>query len=79
MHETTMQEKIRQICSSASLTKDRKIKELQTLEQEARAIQRAATESPMAEDDGWQNDLRLIEKALLDLGAGERETGAATL
>lgn len=79
MPVTSMDQKIHQICENASLSKERKIKELLAMEEEARAIQRAATESPMADDDGWQNDLRVIEKALMDLGADEREEGPATL
>ena len=52
---------------------------LRELQSEARGIQRAGSESMMSADDGLQDDLRVIEKALRQLGADVEEKGAATL
>jgi hypothetical protein len=38
---------------------------------EARALQRASSESAMNADDGWESDLRIVRKALDRLGAVE--------
>ncbi|CAN7234493.1 hypothetical protein LJR030_002086 [Rhizobium sp. LjRoot30] len=79
MTVTMIELKISDILDDPALPKERKIAKLQTLEEEARALQRAASESPMVEDDGWQSDLRLVEKALGRLGKDTTKTGAATL
>lgn len=79
MSITTMETKIHEVITDQTMPNIKKIEELQALDEEARALQRAATESSMADDDGWQNNLRLIEKALLELGIDNREKGAATL
>ena len=42
-------------------------------------IQRAATESAMVEDDGWFEDVHLIDVELENLGRTVEEKGAATL
>lgn len=74
-----MQKKINEIVADPTMSVSHKIEELQALDEEARALQRAATESTMDDDDGLQNNLRLIEKALLDLGVDNQEKGPATL
>ncbi|PWE53497.1 hypothetical protein DEM27_24980 [Metarhizobium album] len=79
MTVTTIELKISDILDDPALPKEKKIAKLQKLEEEARALQRAATESPMVDDDGWQSDLRLVEKALGRLGEDTTKTGAATL
>ncbi|OJT97958.1 MAG: hypothetical protein BGN83_12580 [Rhizobium sp. 63-7] len=79
MTVTTIELKISDILDDPALPKEKKIAKLQKLEEEARALQRAATESPMVDDDGWQSDLRLVEKALGRLGEDTAKTGAATL
>lgn len=71
--------KVEAIVEDASLTGDEKIAKLRNLESEARALQRAASESSMNDDDGWQDDLRSIRFALDKLGADEPRKGAATL
>jgi hypothetical protein len=71
--------KIQAIVEDASLTTAQKIDKLRDLESEARALQRAASESSMSDDDGWQDELRQVRFALDKLGADEPKKGAATL
>jgi hypothetical protein len=71
--------KVQDIVDDDALTTDQKIEKLRTIESEARALQRAASESAMDDDDGWQADLRLVRFALDKLGAQEPKKGAATL
>ncbi|AEH85917.1 MULTISPECIES: hypothetical protein [Mesorhizobium] len=71
--------RVLEILEDGSLTKDEKIAELRKIESEARGLQRAASESPMGNDDGWQDDLRQVRLALDKLGAKEPKKGAATL
>lgn len=79
MTVTTMELKVHDIVDDPDMTAERKVAKLETLQNDARAIQRAASESPMVDDDGWHSDLRVVEKALEKLGAGKSQTGAATL
>ncbi|MBN9252817.1 MAG: hypothetical protein J0I86_19960 [Mesorhizobium sp.] len=71
--------KVQEIVDDEALTAHQKIEKLRNIESEARALQRAASESAMADDDGWQEDLRLVRFALDKLGAEEPKKGAATL
>ncbi|TGQ67512.1 MAG: hypothetical protein E5V49_16485 [Mesorhizobium sp.] len=71
--------KVLEIVEDGSLTTEQKIAELRKIESEARGLQRAASESPMSEDDGWQDDLRQVRLALDKLGAIEPRKGAASL
>ncbi|MBZ9669977.1 hypothetical protein FJ970_07055 [Mesorhizobium sp. B2-1-8] len=71
--------RILEIVEDGSLTSDQKIAELRKIESEARGLQRAATEGPMGDDDGWQDDLRQVRLALDRLGAKEPRKGAASL
>lgn len=71
--------KVQAIVDDASLTTGQKIDKLRDLESEARALQRAASESSMSADDGWQDELRQVRFALDKLGASEPKKGAATL
>lgn len=71
--------KVQEIVDSGSLTIDEKIAELREIESEARGLQRAASESSMSDDDGWQDDLRQVRFALDKLGAKEPKKGAASL
>ena len=71
--------KIQEIVEDARLSTEQKIAELRDIESEARGMQRAASESPMGEDDGWQHDLRQVRFALGKLGAKEPKKGAASL
>lgn len=70
---------IQAIIENGSLSTDEKIAELRGIESEARGLQRAASESPMGDNDGWQDDLRLVRMALDKLGAKEPRKGAASL
>ena len=70
---------VRDILANGSLSRSQKIEELRKMRSEARAIQRAGTESAMSADDGLQADLRIIEKALETLHGDIVEKGAATL
>lgn len=79
MSVMAMEKKIHEIIADQNMPLDHKIEELQALDEEARALQRAASESAMDDDDGLQKNLRLIEKALLDLGVDNKEKGPATL
>ena len=67
------------IVEDDSLTRDQKIKKLRLIETEARGLQRAASESAMNADDGWEDSLRMVRKALSRLGADEPRKGAASL
>ena len=71
--------KVLEIVEDGSLTREQKIAELRNIESEARGLQRAASESPMSDDDGWQDELRQVRLALEKLGAKEPTKGAATL
>lgn len=76
---TAMEKTVRDILFDNHMRRSGKIDKLRELQSEARGIQRAGSESMMSTDDGLQDDLRVIEKALHDLHADIRETGAATL
>jgi hypothetical protein len=76
---TAMEKTVRDILFDSHLRKSGKIDRLRELRSEARAIQRAGSESSMSADDGLQDDLRVIEKALHDLDADIPHRGAATL
>jgi len=71
--------KVQEIMQDKSLGRDEKIARLEEIEDEARALQRTASESPMNADDGWDADLRAVRLALAELGADERRKGAASL
>ena len=70
---------VQRIAEDAGLSRQDKIKALLELESEARSLQRAASESPMNADDGWEADLRLIRLQLDRLGWKEPRKGAASL
>lgn len=67
------------IVSDNSLTTEIKIEKLREIESEARGLQRAASESSMNDNDGWDDDLREVRLALDKLGATEPLKGAASL
>jgi hypothetical protein len=71
--------KVQEILDDESLTTEEKIAKLREIESEARGLQRAASESPMSDDDGWQDELRQVRLALDKLGAEEPRKGAASL
>jgi len=71
--------KIHDIMDDEDLSVDDKIEQLREIESEARGLQRAASESPMNDSDGWDDDLRDVRLALDKLGAKEPLKGAATL
>jgi hypothetical protein len=79
MPVTAMELKVKDIVANPGIPKNYKIDELRKLQSEARGIQRAGTEGPMSPDDGLQDDLRVVEKALHELGGDIEEKGAATL
>ncbi|MGZ9723339.1 hypothetical protein [Rhizobium miluonense] len=79
MPVTAMEKTVRDILHDGHLRKSGKIDRLRELQSEARGIQRAGSESSMSADDGLQDDLRVIEKALHDLHADTEQKGAATL
>ena len=61
--------RIQKIVEDKDLSIDEKIQELREIETEARGLQRAASESPMNANDGWDADLREVRRALDKLGA----------
>ena len=71
--------RIHKIVEDSDLSVDEKIQELRSIETEARALQRAASESPMNANDGWDADLREVRRALDKLGAKEPEKHGANL
>jgi hypothetical protein len=79
MPATAMELKVKDIVANGALPRSRKLDELRKLQSEARGVQRAGTESPMSADDGLQDDLRVVEKALQQLGADSEQKGPATL
>jgi hypothetical protein len=79
MPVTAMEKTVRDILLDSHIRKSGKIDRLRELQSEARGIQRAGSESAMSADDGLQDDLRVIEKALHDLDADIEQKGAATL
>lgn len=79
MTVSTMELKLQAIRGDKGLSSDEKIAKLEKLRTEARALQRAATESTMVEDDGWYEDVHLIDTELEKLGRSVEEKGAATL
>lgn len=70
---------VQRIAADTEMSTADKITQLLELESEARGLQRAASESPMNADDGWESDLRTIRKELEKLGWEEPQKGAATL
>ncbi|AVA19937.1 MULTISPECIES: hypothetical protein [unclassified Rhizobium] len=76
---TAMEQVIRDILHDSHLRRSRKIDRLRELRSETRGIQRAGSASMMSIDDGLQDDLHVIEKALRQLGADVEEKGAARL
>ena len=71
--------KMHDIGENALLSNEEKIDKLRMIESEARALQRAASESSMNSSDGWEDDLREVRLALDRLGAKEPPKGAASL
>ena len=79
MTVSTMELKLQEIRNETGLSRKDRIARLEKLRNEARALQRAATESAMVEDDGWYEDVHLIDTELENLGRTVEEKGAATL
>ena len=71
--------KVQEIVEDKSISTETKIEKLRAIETEVRGLQRAATEGPMNPNDGWDNELREVRKALDSLGAKALRKGAATL
>jgi hypothetical protein len=71
--------KIQEIVGDRALSADDKISMLREIESEARGLQRAASESPMNANDGWEADLREVRLALDKLGAKQPKKGDNTL
>lgn len=76
-------EQIAGLLNDTTRTDADKVEELLKMRQEARAIERAATESPMATGDAGSSGLGEIDRALEKLGyedeAHADENSAATL
>jgi hypothetical protein len=73
---------VQKIVDDQKLTNADKVTKLKKMHDNERAIQRAATESPMAQDDGLNDRLHDITLALEDLGAdpkGPEDNLGATL
>lgn len=73
---------VQRVIDNQGLSNGDKIAELKKIYEDERAIQRAATESPMAEDDGLNDRLHDVELALEELEAdvkGPEDNLGATL
>ncbi len=79
MMATFREMKVQEIVDDDDLSVPNKIEKLREIETEVRGLQRAASEGPMNPNDGWDDELRLVRKALNKLGAEEPRKGAATL
>ncbi|TYC69932.1 hypothetical protein FMN63_08395 [Stappia sp. BW2] len=79
----TTNEVIAHILKDDSRSKNERVEELLKMREDARALQRAATESPMGGDTPDTSGLREIDRALERLGqddpAEAEENSAATL
>ncbi|HTV71565.1 MAG TPA: hypothetical protein VMF90_23795 [Rhizobiaceae bacterium] len=71
--------RIREIVEDSDLSVDEKVDQLREIETDARALMRAASESSMNSNDGWDEDLREVRIALEKLGADNVRKGAASL
>jgi hypothetical protein len=71
--------KIQEIVEDPNLSTSGKIEKLREIETEVRGLQRAASEGPMNPNDGWDDELRTVRKALDAMGAKSSHKGAATL
>ena len=79
---TKAEQSIDSVLNDTSLSREQMIRKIKTFYFDARARQRAATESPMVGDDGLNNDLMVYERALEGLGidvTSIEDEGAATL
>jgi hypothetical protein len=76
MPVTAMELKVKDIVCNGLLPKSSKLDELRKLQSETRSVQRAAISRPMIIDDGIQDDLRVVEKALQQLGADTEDEGS---
>lgn len=76
-------EDIARILKDDTRSKDDRVNELLRMREDARALQRAATESPMGNETPDTSDLREIDQALERLGHSDlteaEENSAATL
>ena len=79
MMVTFREMKVQEIVEDGSLSTEQKVEELRGIESEVRGLQRASSESSMNPNDGWDEDLREVRKALDSLGAKEPLKGAASL
>jgi hypothetical protein len=68
MPATAMEVKVRQIITDGRLPRSRKLDELRKLHSETSGIQRPRRLIPATIDDGLQDDLRVVEEALRELG-----------
>jgi hypothetical protein len=77
--DTPCEKLVQKILDDPMASREIKIQRLRHLEDDARALQRAASESEMNADDGWQAELRFVRLALERLGAKPVRKGAASL
>ena len=63
---------VQEIIEDPALSTEKKVEKLREIESDARALQRASSESAMNADDGWEADLRLVRKALDNSGQSSR-------
>lgn len=78
----TVHPDVQRVVDNQDLSNDQKVTELKKIYDDERALQRAATESPMAKDDGLNDRLHDVEVALKDLNAdikGPEDNLGATL
>jgi hypothetical protein len=79
MPVTAMELKVKDIVCNGRLPKSSKVNELRRLHREMRGAQRITIERPLTIDDGIQDDIRVVEKALQQLGVDCDDSGAAAM
>jgi hypothetical protein len=73
MPVTAMELRVREIINEGRWPRSRKLLELRRLQIETRGVQRSDTERARMIDYGTQDDLRVLEKALQQLGGDSDE------
>lgn len=80
---TPIADRINEILNAPGLSREERLKGLKVLRDDARAEQRAASESGMVDDDGLNDVLKHLDRAITRLGgkplADEEEHSAASL
>ncbi|MBW8636682.1 hypothetical protein K1W69_05715 [Hoeflea sp. WL0058] len=82
MEKGTTKAQIQEIVTDRTKSPEEQLQLLEKMRQEVRAEMRAATESPMVDDNDLGAELKLVEEAIESIdpdAESTQETGAATL